>query len=45
MPEWDGMHILKEAELDKQKNIGTYSNPELPLKDDLIDLIIEFITK
>ncbi|MCB0746615.1 MAG: alpha/beta fold hydrolase [Ignavibacteriae bacterium] len=42
----EGMnHILKEADMDNQKNIATYSNPELPLKDGLIDLIVEFIKK
>ena len=28
-------HILKEAPADRQKNIATYSNPDLPLKEDL----------
>ncbi|MCB0743716.1 MAG: alpha/beta hydrolase, partial [Ignavibacteriae bacterium] len=42
----EGMnHILKETDMDNQKNIATYSNPELPLKDGLIDLIVEFIKK
>ncbi|MCB9220174.1 MAG: alpha/beta hydrolase [Ignavibacteriales bacterium] len=42
----EGMnHILKEADMDRQRNIETYSNPELPLKDGLIDLIVEFIKK
>jgi len=42
----DGMnHVLKESELDIQKNMQTYSNPELPLKDGLIDSIVEFIKK
>jgi uncharacterized protein len=42
----DGMnHILKESDLDRQKNIATYSNPELPLKDGLIDAISKFIKK
>ena len=40
----EGMnHILKEVELDKQKNIQTYSQPDLPLKTGLIDVLIEFI--
>ncbi|MFZ1291548.1 MAG: alpha/beta fold hydrolase [Melioribacteraceae bacterium] len=38
-------HVLKESELDMQKNMQTYSNPELPLKDGLIDSIVEFIKK
>jgi len=36
-------HILKEAEADRQKNIATYNNPELPLKQGLGDEIISFI--
>lgn len=38
-------HVLKESEMDLQKNIQTYSNPELPLKDGLIDSIVEFINE
>ncbi len=40
----DGMnHILKEVEMDRQKNIQTYSQPDLPLEEGLIDIIFEFI--
>ncbi len=40
----EGMnHILKEVEMDRQKNIQTYSQPDLPLKEGLIELIFEFI--
>lgn len=40
----DGMnHILKEVELDRAKNIQTYSNPDLPLKEGLIVEIVSFI--
>jgi pimeloyl-ACP methyl ester carboxylesterase len=40
----DGMnHILKESELDRQKNIETYSNPDLPLAKGLVEIITEFI--
>ncbi|MBW8198548.1 lysophospholipase [Muricauda sp. W52] len=40
----EGMnHILKEAEMDRMKNIETYSNPDLPLKDGLITAIVDFI--
>ncbi|MDA9826887.1 lysophospholipase [Flavobacteriaceae bacterium] len=40
----EGMnHILKEAELDRQKNIQTYSMPDLPLKKELIKFIVKFI--
>nr|WP_321413094.1 alpha/beta fold hydrolase [uncultured Allomuricauda sp.] len=41
---FEGMnHILKEAEMDRIKNIETYSNPDLPLKDGLIEAIVDFI--
>lgn len=36
-------HILKEAPEDQDGNIATYSNPELPLANGLIDGIIEFL--
>ncbi|WP_462319049.1 alpha/beta hydrolase [Marinilabilia sp.] len=36
-------HILKEAEADRQKNIQTYNDPDLPLKDGLIKSLVEFI--
>ncbi len=36
-------HIMKEAELDRQKNIQTYNQPELPLKTELIKIIVDFI--
>jgi pimeloyl-ACP methyl ester carboxylesterase len=40
----EGMnHILKEAEADRQKNIQTYNDPDLPLKDGLIKSLVEFI--
>jgi alpha-beta hydrolase superfamily lysophospholipase len=40
----DGMnHIMKEAALDRQKNIQTYNQPELPLKSELINIIVDFI--
>ncbi len=42
----EGMnHVLKEAELDKLKNIQTYSMPDLPLKGGLIETIVEFINE
>jgi pimeloyl-ACP methyl ester carboxylesterase len=37
-------HILKEAEEDRQKNIATYSDPGLPIKNELISDIVNFIT-
>ena len=36
-------HILKEAELDRRKNIETYYQPELPLKTELIEVIVDFV--
>ena len=38
-------HILKEAEADRQKNLATYNEPELPLKKGLVDEITSFIKK
>jgi len=40
----DGMnHILKTAPLDRQMNILTYTQPDLPLKKELIENITRFI--
>ena len=40
----EGMnHILKEAQADRQKNIQTYSMPDLPLKKELMEVIVKFI--
>jgi pimeloyl-ACP methyl ester carboxylesterase len=36
-------HILKEAEADRQKNVATYTNPDLPLKSELMKGICDFI--
>ena len=36
-------HILKEADMDRLKNIQTYSMPDLPLKKPLIEIIVKFI--
>jgi uncharacterized protein len=36
-------HILKESDSDIQKNMATYSKPELPLKAGLTDDIVSFI--
>jgi uncharacterized protein len=38
-------HVLKESDTDVQKNIATYKNPELPLKQGLVDEIVSFIEK
>ena len=40
----EGMnHILKEADMDRLKNIQTYSMPDLPLKKPLTEIIVKFI--
>lgn len=36
-------HILKDAPMERQANIATYSNPNLPLNQELIDTIVNFI--
>lgn len=36
-------HILKEVEIDRFKNLQTYNNPNLPIKEELIKEIVEFI--
>jgi hypothetical protein len=36
-------HIFKEAEVDRQKNILTYSQPDLPLMPGLVETIVEFL--
>jgi hypothetical protein len=42
----EGMnHILKKAGSDRQKNIQTYNMPDLPLKKELIDILIKFIVE
>lgn len=38
-------HILKESPADREGNIATYSNPELPLAKGLIEGIVDFIKK
>jgi hypothetical protein len=42
----EGMnHVLKQAEADRNKNMGTYMNPELPLSDGILEAIMEFTQK
>lgn len=38
-------HIMKESELDRQKNIQTYFNPNLPIKSELIQELVKFINQ
>lgn len=41
----EGMnHVLKEAPSDKTKNMLTYANPSLPLKPELVDSIVKFLS-
>lgn len=40
----EGMnHILKNAPADRQANIATYTNPELPLNGEFVKKVLEFI--
>ncbi|CDQ18651.1 alpha/beta hydrolase [Halobacillus karajensis] len=40
----DGMnHILKEAPEDREENLATYTNPDLPLADGVVDGIVDFL--
>ena len=40
----EGMnHILKEAPLNRELNIETYNNEDLPIKSELMDIIVNFI--
>ena len=40
----DGMnHILKDAPIDQEKNLKTYSNPKLPLSSKFKECLIKFI--
>jgi len=42
----EGMnHIFKDVEMDRFKNLATYSNPDLPLNVILVSSIVEFIKK
>jgi pimeloyl-ACP methyl ester carboxylesterase len=37
-------HILKEAPADRQGNIATYTNPDLPLHPQLVPSLVQFIS-
>ncbi|MBC7400608.1 MAG: alpha/beta hydrolase [Mucilaginibacter sp.] len=39
----DMNYILKEAPLDREKNMATYKQPELPLKPEFVTGLLEFI--
>ncbi|MCC8424144.1 alpha/beta hydrolase [Mucilaginibacter sp. UR6-11] len=36
-------HVLKDAPADKEKNMATYTQPNLPLKPEFVNSVIEFI--
>ena len=36
-------HILKNSEMDRTKNIATYMNPDLPINEEVIPTIVDFI--
>jgi uncharacterized protein len=36
-------HVMKECDKDEQKNMATYNNPDLPLKNGLVEVIVNFI--
>lgn len=36
-------HVLKEAPIDREKNLATYRQPDLPLKPELITGMVDFI--
>ncbi|RCH54340.1 hypothetical protein DJ568_13705 [Mucilaginibacter hurinus] len=38
-------HVLKEAPADTKHNLATYSNPNLPLKPELVNGIADFVNK
>jgi len=38
-------HILKDAPADEEKNMATYTNPDLPLSAALVPGIVDFISK
>jgi pimeloyl-ACP methyl ester carboxylesterase len=38
-------HVLKEAPADRDKNLETYKDPNLPLKPELVTAIVGFINK
>ncbi|MGR9048303.1 alpha/beta hydrolase family protein [Halobacillus faecis] len=38
-------HVLKEAPENREENLATYTNPDLPLADGLVDGIIDFLNQ
>ena len=36
-------HIFKEADIDRMKNLQTYNQPDLPIKRELVEVIIGFV--
>jgi pimeloyl-ACP methyl ester carboxylesterase len=38
-------HIMKDGPADKDQNLATYNKPELPLKPELVPILVDFINK
>jgi len=38
-------YVLKDAPIDKDKNMATYTQPDLPLKPELVTTLVDFINK
>jgi len=36
-------HILKEAPMNRRKNLKTYKNPDLPISTDVVNAIVDFV--
>lgn len=41
----DMNHIMKDAPAEKDKNLATYTNPDLPLKPEFVTAVVDFIKK
>jgi fermentation-respiration switch protein FrsA (DUF1100 family) len=42
----EGMnHVLKEAPENREENLATYTNPDLPLADGLVEGIVDFLNR
>lgn len=41
----DMTHVLKEASLDQEDNLKTYQNIDLPLHDEFVDALIDFLNQ
>lgn len=41
----DMNHIMKDAPAERDKNLATYTNPDLPLKPEFVNAVVDFIKK